>query len=208
MKILIAITTCHSRQQQAQLQRRLWTYRVKGADVFFFSGCGAQRLALSDEVFLKCRDDYEGLTDKARAIYEWAYARYYDYVFDVDDDTYVIPERLLKSGFEQYDYIGRTATATGEPDVTGTDYASGGPGVWISRKSLEILVNAPPTNDTADDRWLGNTLRANGILCHTDRRYCLSREWKEYATTLISCCSEKHCPVDLMIVHQSLGNLN
>lgn len=205
VKILIAITTHQGNRVQTALLRRLWTQRVKGADVVFFYG-GPSCEVLHDELRLDCRDDYLGLTDKARAIYWWAYHRGYDYVFDVDDDTYVIPERLLKSGFEQYDYIGRTATATGEPDITGTDYASGGPGVWISRKSLEILVNAPPTNDTADDRWLGQTLRANGVFCHPDRRYCLSREWYEHSTHLISCCSEKQWPVDLQRVHEYCYN--
>jgi len=189
IKILVAITTCHTRPEQAPLQRRLWTHRVKDADYKFFYGRGENREPLPDEIFFNCSDSYDGLTDKARIIYNWAWDHDYDYIYDCDDDTYVIPERLLESGFAEWDYIGRQRGADGEfPD----DYASGGAGVWISRKALQILVAAPPTDDTVDDRWLGDTLRKNGIICHRDQRYCLAREWKKYAANLISCETTRH----------------
>lgn len=198
MKILIAITTCWAYPERAALQRKLWTHRVRGADCKFFYGRGSKRTLLPDEIVLDCGDGYSDLTTKARAIYTWAYERNYDYVFDIDDDSYLIPERLLASDFYNYEYVGRTDANA----LNKSGYASGGPGVWIGRKSLDILVAAPPTDDTVDDRWLGNVLREHGILCHPDRRYCLSREWLRDPKTLISCCSEKEIPVDLNYVHQ------
>lgn len=190
MKILIAVTCCHGHEEQAGLLRRLWTKDVPDdVDCFFFFGRGTKRPALPDEVFLECGDGYHDLTEKSKAIYRWAVAYGYDYVFDVDDDTYVRVSRLLASDFGNYDYVGRLSTLA-------VIYASGGPGIWLSRKALEILVREPVT-DTVDDRWVGNTLAAHGIRLHHDLRYCVSRNWETYKDSFISCCSEKEFPIAL-----------
>lgn len=195
MNILIAVTCCHGHKKQAQLVRELWTdgaqFRV---DCFFFYGRSTS-MRLSDEVFLDCGDGYDDLTEKSKAIYAWALARGYDYVFDVDDDTYVRVERLLASDFANYDYVGRLSTISGI-------YASGGPGIWLSRRALEILVREPVT-DTVDDRWVGNTLAKNGIRLHHDVRYCVSRNWERYKDNFISCCSEREVPINLALLHKA-----
>ena len=195
VKVLIAITCCHHRYAKADLLRELWTRNVEGADVRFFYGRGGYLKPLDDEVYLDCRDDYDGLTNKSKAIYSWALEHGYDYVFDVDDDTYVRPALLLASGFEKYDYIGRLSTL-------GVIYASGGPGIWLSKKALEILAVAPE-NDTVDDRWIGNTLAQHGIRLQHDLRYCVSRNWLKYEKTFISVCSEQYAEVDLRLVHDA-----
>jgi hypothetical protein len=195
LKILIAVKTCNAHADKANLQRKLWAQCVKDADVKFFLGRGATRDQLSDEVFLNCGDGYDDLTDKARAVFYWACERGYDYIFYVDDDVYVRVERLLASDFADYDYVGRLSTISGI-------YASGGPGIWLSRRALEILVREPVT-DTVDDRWVGNTLAKNGIRLHHDVRYCVSRNWERYKDSFISCCSEREVPINLALLHKA-----
>ena len=192
MKVLIAVTCCHGHEKKAQLLRQLWASDVH---CLFFFGHGATRKPLADEVFLDCGDGYDDLTEKSKSIYTWALARGFDYVFDVDDDTYVRVERLLASDFANYDYVGRLSTISGI-------YASGGPGIWLSRRALEILVREPVT-DTVDDRWVGNTLAKNGIRLHHDVRYCVSRNWERYKDSFISCCSEREVPINLSLLHKA-----
>ena len=196
MKILIAVTCCCGHEAQAELLRTLWTKTVPAeVDCFFFYGRGPYIMRRNDEIVLDCGDGYDDLTEKSKAIYAWALAHDYDYVFDVDDDTYVRVERLLASDFASFDYVGRLSTISGV-------YASGGPGIWLSRRALEILVREPVT-DTVDDRWVGNTLAKNGIRLHHDVRYCVSRNWERYKDNFISCCSEREVPINLSLLHKA-----
>jgi hypothetical protein len=207
-KILVAVKTCHAYVAKTDLQRKLWVHRVHGADVRFFFGRGERTTGLPNEVFLDVDDSYAGVVAKGRAMVAWAWEHGYDYVFYTDDDTYLMPERLLRSDFFKYDYVGRFASVSGVDD--GMGYASGGPGIWLSRNSLNILMENPPKPDEwADDRDIGLTLARHGIKCHLDQRYCLSREWRQNASVLITCCSERQsdtlacaCPVDLNYVHR------
>ncbi len=119
---------------------------------------------LLDELELDVPDGYFYLTHKARAAFRWAVERNYDYVFRCDTDTFIRIPQLLASGFEEHDYVGRRlGPAPG--------YAYGGPSMGLSNKALRILADAPITI-TADDVWVGETLKQHGILLHDDRRYC------------------------------------
>jgi hypothetical protein len=181
MKILIAILTCHAMPERAAASRRTWLRRYNG-DYKFFLGRG--QASADDEVILDIGDTYDDHPDKLRAIYLWALARDYDYVFSADDDTYVVPERLFAMDFQDWDYIGRSAGPAG---MYPEDYASGGPGVWLSKKVMQILVTSRPAKTTFGDKWIGDTLRERGILCHKDERMQLPRDFKQFRNILASC---------------------
>ena len=68
---------------------------VVGADVVFFKGWSIYGERASDEVCLDVDDDYKELKDKVNAIHRWALQRGYEYLWKVDDDVYLRPERLL-----------------------------------------------------------------------------------------------------------------
>lgn len=86
----------------------------------------------------------------------------FDYTFVCLTDTYVVPARLMSSGFAGYDYIG---SANGERTQIG-----GGPGMWLSYKAAERLVSSSVTN-WAYDRWVGKVMLDNSISLKHDFRY-------------------------------------
>ena len=137
---------------------------------FIGRGPGPQR---PDEIQLDVDDDYGGLPAKTKAICAWALANGYTEKpsFFTDDDIFVVGERLLKSGFETYDYAGRLRGPSG---VHPAPYASG-LGYWLSPRAMRIVAEANVNGDTAEDRFVGNVLHAAGIKCHPDYRYAVVR---------------------------------
>jgi hypothetical protein len=116
-------------------------------------------------------DDYEHLPEKTKAICEWALIVKADFIFKVDTDTYVHIQRLLASGFEQWDYSGYVLDS-----LPVAPYCSG-PHYWLSRKAFTILANEDWSKykasgyETCEDVMVGTILKAHGILPHHDHRY-------------------------------------
>lgn len=181
MKILIAIKTCHRYRDRAQAQRETWIPRLAAAipagwtvDLRFFVGRRAgiqdsRSQVPEDTVQLDCDDGYHGLPDKFRGICRWALAGGYDWIFNCDDDVYVVPERLLASGFEAHEYAGRLRGPSGGFPAP---YASGF-AIWLSRRLVELLAAAPLGSHRRQDRWVGNILAEHGVRCHRETRFVL-----------------------------------
>lgn len=164
MKTLIAIAGCHARRDQADAQRQTWVRDVQGADVRFFAG-GQGQHKLADEVWLDCPDGYTSRKDKMIGIFKWALANGYDYLWKVDDDVYLRPERLLTLAPADYQGV---AVAF----LKGPVRACMGCLYGLSRRSMELLL-APPTptaltwfadNSLHEDIWVGLRLREVGVL--------------------------------------------
>ncbi len=117
---------------------------------------------LPDQVTVNTPDGYLYSTHKFREVCRWAYAYNYDYIFQVLTDTFVVPSRLASCGFEKYDYIG---TANNERTAIG-----GGAGMWLSRKAIQYLINAP-VDMWVHDGWVGKVLLENGVKLTHDPRY-------------------------------------
>jgi Galactosyltransferase len=163
---LIAIVTCHTRPDWADLVRQTWVPLVpKNTDVRFFCGRGAPRTILKDEVILDCDDSYQGLPDKVQSIIRWALERNYDFVLKCDDDVVINPAGLMSSGFENYDFTGHECAPNNQVPW-GFLYS-------LSRKAMEIMAREtlPPNNN--DEAWVSHAMNRNGILLNTDSRYCL-----------------------------------
>jgi len=120
---------------------------------------------------LETGDEYVDLPAKIKSLCDFAIDDDFDWLFKCDSDTFVWLDRLLASGFEQFDYIG-WAGGVVEP---AQEYASGGAGYWLSRKAFEIVAKAPLTSDTCEDRWVGRVLFDAGIIVHRDVRYAHGR---------------------------------
>lgn len=115
-----------------------------------------------DEVLMKTSDKYEHMSYKLREALRWGSGNGFDYIFACLTDTYVVPARLMESGFQNFDYCG---TANGEHTALG-----GGPGIWLSYKAASRVVPYAVT-DWAYDRWLGKIMAIENIKLHHDSRY-------------------------------------
>src|ERR1700676_3305638 len=102
-----------------------------------------------DQLIVNTPDDFLHVTYKFREACRWAVSQNYEYIFQALTDTFVVPSRLVSSGFEEHDYIG---SANNERTAIG-----GGAGMWLSRKALQYLVNAP-VDMWVHDGWVGKVM--------------------------------------------------
>ncbi len=152
--VLLAVATCHRYRHRADAQRKTWVKDVgNSADVRFFLGTPHDGSRLEDEVWLDCPDAYANRKEKIISIIRWAVGYTYDYLWKLDDDIYLRPERLLtlKAG----DYCG--ATVGDNRAISGAIYGLG-------RTSMEKLLS-PNTADWQEyeDLWVQRRLAEMGV---------------------------------------------
>jgi hypothetical protein len=176
MKLLVAVKSCmRDRARGAHdVIRNTWGAKVQGADVVFFVGSSPLNVFLEDdEDSLPVSDDYDSLPFKTREILRQSVSRGYDFTFLCDNDTFIIPNRLMSTGFEEYDYSGkfnlRTRGSRSQPgrrfhyvDDRGTYpdiycWCSGGFGYFVSRRAAELVVASEP-KVWAEDMYVGQVL--------------------------------------------------
>lgn len=178
MKALLALVSCHSREDFSDAIRNTWLpLAPRELDVKFFRGRGAKRPPKEDEVFLDCGDAYLDLPEKVKAIVTWAYDNGYDYVAKVDDDVVVKPKEWYE-GFSRADFSGWRDPGC-KPGEIGTPW---GFFYVMSRKSMELIKKAPlPGREGSthnyvhgnDEAWISTILHCNSVFLHSDNRYFL-----------------------------------
>ena len=159
---------------------------------------------MSDVVMLDCEDGYAGLLNKVGGISRWALQHGHEPAFKCDDDTFVRPDKLLASGFEQHDYSGFV------PDAR--MWAHGGAGFWLSRTSMQIVAensSGETTTRQPDDFTVAKILGRHGITPFHDNRYFqenrpIFRERVLEADTWIT--MHKCDPVEMRRIHLQPGN--
>ena len=181
MKLLLAVVSCHTREEFSSAVRDTWLPLVPPElEVKFFRGRGALREPLVDEVFLDCDDSYAGLPNKVQEIMRWAYAHGYDFCAKVDDDVVVKPRELLSSDFSKYEFTGCQEPAC-KPGEIVTPF---GFFYWLSRKSMEAIIAAPLPGEPGshwnhrhnnDEAYVSSVLHYKGVTLHHDPRYHLHR---------------------------------
>jgi hypothetical protein len=203
VKILIAITSCHAYRDRADAVRQTWGSEVVGADIFYFLGRGESKR--NDEIILDCEDGYHYLSQKTQLIRRWALENGYDYLWKVDDDVYLRPERLL-ADFQNLDFVGRLRGPSGNqlgPYVSGFCYGQ-------SRKALELLapLEWAANDDFSEDRWAGNKLLSLGISPCNEPRFVVQsskssaisgREAPLLGNAVIASC--EYSPKEMRRVH-------
>jgi hypothetical protein len=156
-KTLIAVTSCHRLAARRWGVRVTWVKDVQGADVKFFLGHAAGYTPLDDEVMLDVPDEHKGFTLKVQAVRKYAAENGYDYLWKVDDDVYVRPERLLP--LSDADYIGDEKRSLLGPHCGGYCYG-------LSRRAFTHLLRFDPgpagIGTEQEDRWSGPLLIAAG----------------------------------------------
>ncbi len=205
VKVLIAIISCHKNVDKRKSLRRTWLQSC-ATEYKFFLGRGQSHE--TDELCLDVDDGYDALHDKVRAVLKWALDRNYDFILRLDDDVYLVPDRFLTSGFEQYDYVGRF------PEVLGGDQYASGFCIGFSARAAQRLLESPRGEDTADDRLTGHLLLAYADLkVHHEARYfltqnllifpetwthCWEHEGMDLRTFIALCGLQSNLPMDLV----------
>ena len=173
MKLLYAIKSCLHDLDRGfhDVIRNTWGRDITEGTLRFFVGGPERTTLFSDEVQLDCPDGYHDLPHKTRTIFSWAIKQQYDFCWLGDTDTFLIPRKLMDSDFQNYDYMGVNSRPWGVPfdytsrDRNGTErfhagcypWASGGYGITISRKAMELVVAVEPTF-WAEDMQIGQIL--------------------------------------------------
>lgn len=172
MKSLIAVVNARTRPEWANAVRRSWLPQVPAdkADVRFFVGRGGKPVP-ADTVELDCDDSYQGLPEKVRAIFRWAYEREYGNVLKCDDDVILRPNALLDSGYDRFDYVGRENR---KPTDLVPFTVPMGFNYWLSNKAMSHVVGAELPKDSNDDElWVARNLHEHSIHLRGDDRYRL-----------------------------------
>jgi hypothetical protein len=183
MSLLIAVKSCQHDMERNdhQVIRNTWGSALAGADLQFFIGLQDGEIEEvpnleADESRVMAPDDYDSLTLKTIEIVRWARKLKYDYVFLADTDTYLIPWRLMTSGFENLDFGGLTTKEFGKifrysgrtrggKDFTISNcypWCSGGYGYFLSKKAMDLILAAPTPTDPVmiwcEDMFVGQIL--------------------------------------------------
>jgi hypothetical protein len=210
MTTLIAVTSCHAFRTRADAIRETWAPEVKDADVRFFLGTLPNPSGDSrpDEILLPVPDGYHFLSQKTQLIRRWALEHGYDYLWKVDDDVYLRPERLKVA---RLDYVGRVRGPSGNyraPYCSGFCYG-------MTRRALELIapIDWNASDDFSEDRWVGNQLLAKGItprnepnfVVHSSKNNTISgREAPLVDNQIIASC--EYNPVRMRSIHQDFKN--
>jgi hypothetical protein len=119
-----------------------------------------------DEVVLSnTPDDYGHHAYKTRNKLRWAVENGYEYVLTCNDDLYLDIDRFMNSDFREHDFTGRRSSDT---------FIHGGPGICLSKKSVEILATSP-INTYGGDGFMAQSL-VGKVRLHFDDRYT---EWPD-----------------------------
>ena len=174
MKTVVGIKSCirDLNLGHHEVIRQTWGKHLGDVDLLFFVGRKDKEefvaAAQADEIVLDVDDSYDALPQKTKAILEFVHGLSYDFCFLCDTDTYIIPERLMRSGFENYDMAGRFGTV----HAPGTQfryidgrgkypnlwaYPSGGLGYFLSRRAMQDVYMAEPAV-WAEDMYVGQVL--------------------------------------------------
>lgn len=133
--------------------RNTWLKRVPDfVDFQFYTGGVTDE---EDVICLNCGDTYEDCAQKQYKIIQDC--KSHDYLFQCDDDTFVVVERLLVSGYREFDYYGYYMK--GDHGV----FAHGGAGFFLSKHAMSFCKQ-PKEGDTYSDRYVGHAMRKAGIV--------------------------------------------
>jgi hypothetical protein len=109
-RILVGIYTCPKFSARAMGVRETWLKLIPdNIRVLFVFGRPKQKASIEEDcLYRNCPEAYEKLPEKTLAFLQYCSANLeFDYVFKVDDDTYIDMEKFLSFDTQEGDYIGQ-----------------------------------------------------------------------------------------------------
>jgi len=172
MRPLIIVTSCQAYTDVHHRAIRATWGRDAAIPYIFLVGGSEKRLD-GDVLTLPVPDDYKSLCFKTREGHRWAREQGHDFIFQAFADTYCFTHRMMRSGFERFDYVGHFRGEDHLPQLGSPAlgcYASGGSGYWMSPRFTDRLIEEEPDH-WAEDLWVGRVSRKHGIAGTQDYRY-------------------------------------
>lgn len=170
---LILIVSCEAYRHNGiqDAIRETWA-KTSEIPYRFLLGRGCENPA-ADELIVDADDDYASICWKQREAYKVLISQSvpFTHVFTCCTDTYVIPDRLLRCGFEAFSYCGSAVVHAGS--VMGSiPFAQGGAGFWLDKKALTALANDKSCRKLPPDIWAAYVLVKHGIpLAHSSQAF-------------------------------------
>ena len=180
--------------------------KSKGASSVYPGSPGS--LGENEIVLEDTPDNYIGLPFKTVNSLRWALAKGYDYIFRAFTDTYIMPDRLAASGFEDHDATGWLWYCQPCPAHPESTHSSplGGAGYWLSARAARIVVDHP-VDHWAEDALVGYALSKGSLKWSHDPRYPHDPEdnpvlWKDRITKHLGGVREEHGPALMLEAHR------
>lgn len=170
MNLLTAIKSCHKYAARRQAVADTWLPELQ-TDFFFL--LGLPRLVVTDSLSCNVSDAFTDIAPKIQYACRYALEQNVDFMFVCDDDTYVRPDRLLKSGFEKHDYCGFLRTSGFDATYTQGQFVpyAQGSAYWLSARAMEIVASSKEMQPgVIDDGAVGRAL-INKVPFTHDHRY-------------------------------------
>lgn len=187
MNPVVLVTSCyrdvHNGNEQVQ---RETCFANSYIPYKFILGGGNIKRNEDELIFDEVPDDYHNCSWKTREGCRWALENGYDYIFKCDIDTYLFTDRLLKSGFEKRDYVGRFVDDLAQNwlisanqheiiNLNGNHVRASGFAYGLSVKAAEVLIKEEPRINSPEwqyeDWHTGMVLAKTGIRGTYDYRY-------------------------------------
>jgi len=197
VKAAVAIKSCHKYADRRAVQLATW---IPQLDTDFFFIIGGPAPVGTD--FLYCNalsDSFTDLAPKVLCAVEYALESNVTNLCVLDDDTYVVPPRLMKCGFHHFDYLGFVRNYGMTPYMQGSCY-------WLSERAMERILKHRDymTTGVPDDVAVGRCLYGEVPFTHEHRfavgePYPEPDRWPHADNETVSC--HKVSPQRMLCVH-------
>ena len=167
-KIVIGLFSCVEHSDRDAMCRDTWIPHATaaGVDVVFLHGGAESFERVGDILRFPVEPDYNFLPKRTRAFAQWFLEETdADYAFKADNDTYIVPKRLIEYPLEGLHYVGC------EPGGKFRGYCSGGAGYFLSRHAAGILAEHLTRPYGAEDKEVGRILKDANVRPKFDKRF-------------------------------------
>jgi len=198
MNPAIAIKSCHRYPDRRLAQIDTW---LRNADIDFFFLMGRPQSMVADALMCDVSDAFADIAPKILCACEYALEQGITNLIVADDDTYLSVPRLLKSGFEHFDYFGFVRNYSDVPYMQGSCYTLSERAMERIIKHKDLLVNGVP-----DDVAVGRSLYGEVPFTHEHRFQVGDPQpkwWPYTANNIIAC--HKMNTAQMRACHAGLG---
>lgn len=166
MNIKLALKSCHRYADRRAAQNATWLQEWPH-DFFYLIGQPTTP-HLPDALHCNVSDAFKDIAPKVQYACRYALDTNTDFLVVGDDDTLLIPERLLACGFQKHDYLGFMRTSGLEYNAN-IPYAQGSCYVLSARAMEKVVLSDVMRPGIIDDGAVGQALFRRVPFTHEHR---------------------------------------